>query len=202
MSLRGHPKEAAAISPYLFAFTSTRDCFVATLLAMTYCPLLFCLMPLRGLLLPPVIASPPLADVAISPHPLVPTNPRRLLRHCFPRKDTLGALPLHVVARPSEGGRGNLTVPVWQRICRGDPLGRPVYFETRQFGVYVILSFSEESQHLALRHYRRFFGFPPQAASNPCKGTACCAPAQFSPFLIGVDTIHLNILRSGSPLLR
>ena len=108
MSLRGHPKEAAAISPYLFAFTSTRDCFVATLLAMTYCPLLFCLMPLRGLLLPPVIASPPLADVAISPYPFVPTNPRRLLRHCVPRKDILDALPLHVVSRPSEEGRGNL----------------------------------------------------------------------------------------------
>jgi len=58
-SLRGHQKEAAAISPYLFAFTSTRDCFVATLLAMTYCPLLFCLMPLRGLLYLPSLRGLP-----------------------------------------------------------------------------------------------------------------------------------------------
>ena len=38
--------------------------------------------------------------MAISPYPFVPTNPRRLLRHCVPRKDTLGALPLHVIASP------------------------------------------------------------------------------------------------------
>ena len=35
MSLRGHPKEAAAISPSSFITTSSRDCFVTTFLAMT-----------------------------------------------------------------------------------------------------------------------------------------------------------------------
>ena len=39
MSLRGHPKEAAAISPSSVKYLQTRgDCHVAALLAMTWCP--------------------------------------------------------------------------------------------------------------------------------------------------------------------
>ena len=39
MSLRGHPKEAAAISPSSVKYLRSRgDCHVAALLAMTWCP--------------------------------------------------------------------------------------------------------------------------------------------------------------------
>ena len=96
MSLRGHPKEAAAISPSPFVPTITRrllrHCVPRKDILISYLSspmsLRFYFMSLRVL---------PQKDAAISPSPFVPTITRRLLRRCAPRNDTVKRMSLRVL---------------------------------------------------------------------------------------------------------
>jgi len=131
MSLRGHPKEAAAISPSLSVSTSTRrllrrcaprkDILISNLSSPM--SLRFYFMSLRG---------HPKEAAAISPSLSVSTSTQRLLRrpsaegllaktrlvapfspcHCERSFHVIASRSPYVIARPSQGGRGNLSVPL------------------------------------------------------------------------------------------